>query len=52
MLVQERKVSIEEFFFAILRNRGKKEGYMWSVLERVTDEMTCLKEKDVRRKRN
>jgi hypothetical protein len=48
-VVQEWKVNIEEFFFAIQRNRGKREG---SVLERVTDEMTCLKEKDMRRKKN
>jgi anti-sigma regulatory factor (Ser/Thr protein kinase) len=51
-VAQERKVSIEEFFFTIPRNRVKREGYAWTVLERVTDEMTWSKEKDVRRKRN
>jgi hypothetical protein len=40
------------FFFAIAGNKEKREGCMWTVLERVTDEMAWLEEKDMRRKRN
>jgi hypothetical protein len=51
-VVQERKVSIEEFFFIIPRIRVKREGYTWTLLEREREEITLLKEKDVRRKGN
>jgi hypothetical protein len=49
---KEKLVSKNFFFFAIGRNYEKREEDICGLSERVTEEMTCIKERDVRRKRN